>query len=130
MRVAAAPVILGLGLGSAARTSRSAQGISSAPGVQGGRSRFCFRPAAARLEESLLGRIRASPLLADLEQAIREDSELSGNANEADCVAYDWDHPDTPENGANYRQLLDRKHEQLRRIEAVFERLTAGCPAG
>lgn len=80
-------------------------------------------------EDALLARIRSSPLAADLDQAIREDAELMRNANEADCVGYDWDHPDTPQNIADYRERLDRKREQLRKVEAALDRLTAGCSA-
>ena len=83
-----------------------------------------------RGEDALLARVRASPLAADLAQAISEDAELSRNANEADCVGYDWDHPDTPQNIAIYREQLDLKRERLREAEAAFARLTAGCAAG
>jgi hypothetical protein len=81
----------------------------------------------SRREDALLARILASPLAADLEQAIREDAELMRNANEADCVAHDWDHPDSPQNIAKYRELLDGKREHLGRVEAALDRLTAGC---
>ena len=84
----------------------------------------------SRRKAAFLARLPASPLAEDLAQAIREDEAWSRNVNEAECVLYDWDKPDTPRNIADYRVGFEQERRQLDRAEAAFARLTARCGAG
>jgi hypothetical protein len=83
-----------------------------------------------RRKSALLVRIRNSRLAEDLEQAIRDDAEFSRNVNEAECVVYDWEKPDSPSNVAEFRSRLEGERKQIAEAEAIFDRLIATCGSG